>query len=174
MTSRLHQITMGFEPAEDRMLLRVSTTDKLEYQLYLTRRFVKVLWGALIKILERHPEIKADLMPEVKDAVLAMRHQEAVQGTDFSKSHVKTNRNLMSNTGPQLVTGAKVHSTKEGLTAIVFQTALGSDVNITLNEQLLHALCHMVISTAVKAEWSLNLSMGDGNVVVPEKRAHLH
>lgn len=172
---KLHQMTMGYEPAEDRMLLRISTTAKLEYRLYLTRRFVKVLWGGLTKILERHPDIKADLMPKVKEAVVAMRHQEAVQTADFSQDHVKDNRNLMSNTGPQLVTGAKVHGTKSGHTVMSFQTSFGSDVNISLNEQLLHAFCHMVITTATKAEWDLELTMGDGNVVVPTEGAkHLH
>ena len=45
MTSPLHQMTMSFSAEDDRLLLRLSTRDMTEYQLWLTRRFVKVLWG---------------------------------------------------------------------------------------------------------------------------------
>ena len=45
---------MSYSAEQDRLLLRVGTTDKKEYQLMLTRRFVRVLWAALIKVLEKH------------------------------------------------------------------------------------------------------------------------
>ena len=49
-------MTMGFSAEDDRLLLRLSTRDRTEYRLWLTRRFVKVLWGALIQTLEKTPE----------------------------------------------------------------------------------------------------------------------
>ncbi len=55
MPSALHQITMSYAPEEDRLLLRISTADKTEYQLWLTRRFVGVLWTALMKRKEKQP-----------------------------------------------------------------------------------------------------------------------
>jgi hypothetical protein len=175
-TGSLHQITLGFNPFEDRLLLRISNTEKIEYQLWLTRRFVKVLWGALTKTLERHhPDLKAALAPEVKNAVLAMEHQEAVQATDFTQDHAKGNVNLMSNTGPQLVVGGKLRPAESELTVVQFQTAAGGNITVTLNKQLLHALCHLIVTTVVKTDWDLKFLIGDGNVVVPEKgAARLH
>jgi hypothetical protein len=175
-TGALHQITLGFNPFEDRLLLRISNTDKIEYQLWLTRRFVKVLWGALTKTLERHhPDLQAALAPEVRDAVLAMEHQEAVQAADFSQDHARGNVNLMSNTGPQLVVGGKVKAGEGELTMLHLQTGGGTDIALTLNKQLLHALCHLIVTTVVKTDWDLKFLIGDGNVVVPEKgAARLH
>jgi hypothetical protein len=43
MPSALHQITMSYSAEQDRLLLHVGTTDKKEYKLMLTRRFVRVL-----------------------------------------------------------------------------------------------------------------------------------
>lgn len=173
--SALHQITLGFNPFEDRLLLKISNTDKIEYQLWLTRRFVKVLWGALTRTLERHhPDLQAALAPEIKDAVLAMEHQEAVQASDFSQNHAKGNVNLMSNTGPQLVVGGKVKAGDGELTVIQLQTGGGTDIAFTLNKQILHALCHLIVATVVKTDWDLKFLIGDGNVVVPEKSARLH
>ena len=62
---------MNYSAEQDRLRLRVGTTDKKEYQFMLTRRFVRVLWAALIKVLEKQPDLKRDLMPRVKKAVMA-------------------------------------------------------------------------------------------------------
>ena len=63
MTAALHQLTMTYAAEQDRMLLRIGTGENTEYQLWLTRRFVKVMWGALIQTMERDPEMNRDLMP---------------------------------------------------------------------------------------------------------------
>lgn len=53
MTSALHQITMSFLAEDDRLLMRVSTTDKNEFHFLLTRRFVNILWPALMTVIEK-------------------------------------------------------------------------------------------------------------------------
>jgi len=35
---KLHQINLGYSPEEDRLLLRINTTGKTEYRLWMTRR----------------------------------------------------------------------------------------------------------------------------------------
>ena len=140
MTSALHQITMSYSTEDDRMLLRVSTTDKTEYRLWLTRRFVRVLWGALIQVLEREPSLKKGLTPKVKKAVVAMQHHEAVSAADFSRGHDEGYDDLTSNTGPQLVVGGSVTPGDKGLTGLRLKTRDGRDFNFALNKNLLHAL----------------------------------
>ena len=168
MAATLHQLTLTFDPVQDRMLLRIGTGENTEYQLWLTRRFVKILWGALMETLDRNPEIRKDLMPDVRDAVKAMEHQEAVQSSDFSKSHAKDNVNLTSNSGPLLVTGGQVKLVNADNTVLAFKTADGEGVQFGLNQKLLHALCHMMITSSEKAEWDLRLQVGDPQVLVPE------
>ncbi len=165
----LHQITMSFSPEEDRILLRISTTDGSEYQLWLTRRFIRVLWGALLQTLERDPELKKAVMPEVKDAIMGMRHQEALASSDFEQPHQDGKRNLTSNTGPLIVTGGTVTPMKNGTTRLTFATADGKGINFSLDEKLLHATCHLIISTTQKAEWDLDLMIGDPTVIAADK-----
>ena len=74
---------MSFSPEEDRMLLRISTTDESEYHLWLTRRFIKVLWAALLKTMERDSQLQKTLLPGVRDAIMGMRHQEAIAASDL-------------------------------------------------------------------------------------------
>lgn len=168
MSGPLHQLTMTFDPEQDRMLLRIGTAENTEYQLWLTRRFVKVLWGALMQTLDRNPALGNDVLPDVRDAVKAMEHQEAVQSSDFSQTHTEKNVNLTSNTGPLLVTGGQVKAVNDENTMLNLKTSNGMGIQFGLNKKMMHALCHMMISSAQKAEWGLDLTVGDPNVFVPD------
>ncbi len=169
MSGPLRQLTLTYDPSEDRMLMRIATAENTEYQLWLTRRFIKVLWGALMQTMDRNPEISERVtQPTVRDAVKAMQHQEAVQTSDFSQPHTEGNVNLTSNTGPLLVTGGQVKPLSPDNTVLAMKTATGNGVQFALNKKLLHALCHMMITSAQKADWELDLSVGDPRVLVPE------
>jgi hypothetical protein len=204
MTSPLHQLTMTYSPEQDRVMLRIGTKENTEYQLWMTRRFVRIMWRALIQIMERDlnlakdwvpedrvtedrvpkdqvpkdraPKDRApkDQVPEVKDAIMAMQHQESVQNSDFSQKHAKGNVNLMANTGALLVIGCQVKPVNEDRTRINFKTDKGTGIEFFLNKKLLHALCHMIIKSAQRAQWDLDLAVGDPNVMVPADAAQIH
>ena len=123
--SALHQLSMTYSAEQDRVLFRLSTTEKTEYQMWLTRRFVHVLWGALKQTFERDAALKSAITEDVKDAILGMEHQEAVQKTDFDTPPTKETTNLTSNTGPLLVTGGSV-SPGENITSLKFSTLEGT------------------------------------------------
>ena len=53
--SSIHQIQMAYQPVEDRILVRVSSTELAEFRFWMTRRYVKLLWTVLLKLLERDP-----------------------------------------------------------------------------------------------------------------------
>ncbi len=171
--SALHQLTMTYAPEQDRILFRITATDKTEYQLWLTRRFVRVLWGALKQTFERDQNLKSAITKEVKDAILGMAHQEAIQNTDFATPATTETTNITSNTGPLLVTGGSVNP-GDKLTGLKFTTIDGTDVRFQLNQQLLHAFCHLIITTSMRADWDLDLALGDADVVVPAGEARVH
>ena len=178
------------------MLLRIGTKEKTEYCLWITRRFVQSIWGGLQKALEGKAGLRKDLQPEVKEAVMAMEHQESLQSSDFSQKHSSDNVNLTPNpaksggnlpegphqtgsplhpdNGALLVSGGRVKAAKNGLTQINLKLENGTGVEFMFNKKLLHALCHMMIKSVHKAGWDLDISIGDGNVVVPDEQMKLH
>ena len=175
MTSALHQITVTFVAEEDRLLLRVSTADKTEFQFWLTRRFVRVLWSALIKTIENEPGVNRPALPTAKQAVMAMEHQEAVGASDFSRTHEQGHRNVTEGSGPLLVTGGSVVPGKGGgITNLILQTRGGTEVNLALNKNLLHALCRLLIETTMHAGWDLGLTVGDAAQLAPGDRTRVH
>lgn len=182
MTNALHQMTMSYSPVEDRLLLRVSTTAHEEHQIWLTRRFVTVLWPALIKGVEKQsleslaPATAAapTTTPQVKRAVMAMQHHEALQKTNMTKKHDEEKVNKPSTVTPMLATGGQCVPVKGGGMRLNLKTQEGLQVGLNLNQQLLHAFCHQIGSLAQKADWGLSLSVGDPNVVMPEGRQAVH
>lgn len=168
MSSPLHQMTMGFSAEDDRLLLRLTTRDMTEYQLWLTRRFVKVLWGALIQILEKAPQTA----PKARGPVMAVEHFEAVRTAELSRKHdVGTKK---ATPEPELIIGGTVKAEAGGLTRLVFNTKGGLTYTFTLNKKFLHLLLHLTASCAAKAEWDLETAVGSGNVVIPADPSRAH
>jgi len=158
------------------MLLRIGTSKNTEYQFWLTRRFIRVLWKAITEALKNNPEIKTEMMPKVQDALVAMKHQHAVQASDFSTQHSDSNKNLNSDTGPLLVTGGAINQINANMTKLMFSTSNGGAFNISINQKLLHALCHLILTTTESADWKLDLNIGesDANVIQPESNSLIH
>tara|TARA_R110002073_G_scaffold10218_1_gene49734 strand:- start:506 stop:1075 length:570 start_codon:yes stop_codon:yes gene_type:complete len=176
-------MTVTYVPTEDRMMLRIATSEKTEYRLWLTRRFVATLWPALGGQLAQTADLSG-LRPQsttseppagaseapppppavptkVRDAVLGMEHQAAVQESDFSRKHDEDTVDLTANTGPMIVTGAKVKPWDGKKLVLGFQTSNDMNVTVTLDKKLLHGFCHMVATTVQKAEWGLALTVGE-------------
>ena len=180
MTSALHQITMSHSTEEDRLLLRISTFDKAEFRFWLTRRFVNILWPALMKVLEKeNPAARKNLMPEAKKAVVAMEHQDAIVVADFSRSHDEGNKDLTpgtgDNRGPLLVIGGSVSPDKSGATGLILKTNNNAEIKASLNKELLHALCRLLIGTTMKAGWDLDLTIGAATgIFVPADAVRMH
>ena len=193
MTKILHQLTLTYSAQQDRLMLRISTKEHNEYQLWLTRRFVRAFWKGLLEAIERDPSLSKDLMPKVKKAVMAMEHQKSIQESDFSQKHATDNvnltpkitrefspkqskDNLSTTSGAEvlLVTGAQVKQVTGNLTRIKLKTEVNNAIEFSLNKKLLHALCHMMVSSTQKAGWDLNLTIGDPQVVIPADANQIH
>ncbi len=165
MNTGLHQMTAEYNPNQDRILFRISTSGKVEYRVWLTRRLVKKFWGQAVDLF-----LVGSEDDKVKNAMTSMKHQEVVQSSDFSQKHA-----VASETKPPLLAiGITAGTTPEGSIRLTFHTADKRDVNIDMNEDMLHALCHIIQKCAEKAGWALALKMGDGAVVVQPATRHVH
>ena len=175
MTSALHQITMSFLAEDDRLLMRVSSTEKNEFHFLLTRRFVNILWPARMTVIEKEDlASKQNLMPGARKAVTAMKHQEAIAESNFSQTHDEDTKQLTPN--PLLVTSGTVNPGKQGVTGLTFKTQGGAEIKISLNKTLLHALCRLLIETTMKADWDLGLVVvgAAAGIMVPEDKTQIH
>ena len=142
--SALHQFNLEYNSEQDRLLFRMSTRDGTEIRLWFTRRFVKRLWGLLIKLLERDPHVAAQTDPVAKKSVVAFQRDSAMTQSDFSKNfEEKSAPALPLGEEPVLVTKCKATPTATGFT-LAFSSDEGQQVSVSLNAQYLHSLTHLL------------------------------
>ena len=84
---RLRQINIDYDAENDRLLMRIGTSDGAELRLWLTRRYVKLLWPLLVKLAEdASPRIRTQANPEARKALLGLEHEQALARADFSRA----------------------------------------------------------------------------------------
>ena len=155
---RLHQIKLEYNPEQDRVLMRVSTSDSQEMLLWLTRRCVNLLWPALLKLAQTSPRVVTQASPDARAALLGFEHEKAVKSSDFSRPYeeqVASSRPLGAE--PILVSRIQTRRNQDGSYVLSLQPTSGQGLNINLDDTLLHSLCKLVQSSVSGAEWDMRL-----------------
>lgn len=160
MSSPIHQIAVTHSQVEDRLLVGFRGTDGSEVNFWLTRKFTGGLWEILKGILGHFPDLRGILDAEARAAVLAMRHEEAVRGSDVSRSSPETQDGTGGAVRAYLVTSVSCHMISDTVARLDLTAREGSTITINLNESLLHAFCHALLETTRATDWGLDLRVG--------------
>ena len=153
----IHQLQLAFDAAEDRVLFRVSTTAQEEFRVFLTRRFVKMLWPHLLRMLENKVAVKA---PEARREVLAFEHEKAVRETDFSRPFAAPGADAPHRFPlgevPFVAVQGQVRVEGAGAYKLVLNPGAGQGLEIGLDDRLMHSFCKLLETAARNAEWDLS------------------
>lgn len=164
MSMRLERIRIEFDAEQDRLLLRILIDGGSEVSLWLTRRCVKRLWDALLKMAEWKPEIQLQATDEARKAVLHFEHERALQEVKFSRPGedepvLAEPRTQPLGPEPLLITRIQARRAPEGRTQLALLPNEGQGAHLSLNDNLLHGLMKLVQSAVSKAEWELPLEL---------------
>ncbi len=155
MTS-IDQIQLKYDAVADRLLLRISNTTGSEFRFWLTRRFIKRAWPALVESLAKSARIGTAVSPLARRELLAFEHQQAVSNANFSAPFRDANPQPTLPEVPLLVTKMHIRSTPDGrgrLLALVPES--GQGVDLVLTEGLLHSLCALLDRIMPTTDWAL-------------------
>jgi hypothetical protein len=155
---RLHQIRIDYQPEQDRLLLRVSTDEGAELRFWLTRRLVKGLWPALIKMAEAVGEGRAQPDPVVRKAMLEFEHDKAVRQADFATPY-KAASNLPLGPEPLLVTRLRAQPDGRGNTVIAMHPTQGQGMDLAMDAMLLHSFTRLIQGAVGKTDWDVRLEL---------------
>jgi hypothetical protein len=159
---KIHQIQIRHDEAEDRLLLRLSTTDNSEFRFWLTRRFVKRLWAMLVQMLEWDQAVRQQADPETRRTVLDIQHegysQQANYAKKFDEATQEAPRSLPLGEAPTVLAKAKgKKGEKEMVLSLHPQHGQGIDMN--LDTKLLHIFTRLLRQAVAKTEWDMNLAL---------------
>lgn len=158
MTGQLHQIRIDYVAAEDRLRLLISTRDKTEYRLWLTRRFTQGFWSLLKRLMTADASVQAQDDEGARKAVLAYKHAKATPEESFEKPYEPEAQTLPLGEEPAVVTGCKVGKAKDGGgTRLTFQLADKREVGIGVNDKIVHSLAKLLADVMPTTGWGLDL-----------------
>ncbi|MDM4770286.1 hypothetical protein [Solimonas sp. SE-A11] len=150
---QLHQINIQYDPAEDRLLSRISTRDRQEYRLWLTRRFTSLWWPALFEVLGHNETVRQQRDPEVQKAVLEFQHQTALQGTDFRQRFDADA--LAPAMAPLLVNKVQMRRDGPEHYQLLFSPQEGPGLEVRLPDKIMHALAGLLAEGVKQANWGI-------------------
>lgn len=152
----IQQINIGYNASEDRLLLKIGTSDDTELNVWLTRKVVKALWH-LLQDANVIATIAPDAhSPQAQELLQSFAKESAAQQLDFSEEYKK--RNSVIN--KEIFLAQECHVVKIGndLPTLELICANGQMVKVILNQDLSHALINMLQLVTKEAAWDLAFS----------------
>ena len=157
---RLHQIKIDYVAEQDRLMMQLATSDEQEVRMWLTRRFVKLLWPLLVKLAEEaSPRIRTQADPEARKALLTMEHEEAMARADFSKPYDDSERAMPLGEDPLLLARIQTAHDASGQPVVAMHPAEGQGVTLTLDPVLLHSVCRLLQAAVKGSDWDMELKL---------------
>ncbi len=156
---RLRQLKLDFMPEQDRLLLRVSTDDRIEVRLWLTRRATRLLWPLLLQMLRATPELARQGNPQARDALLGLQHEQALVRANFDDAFEEVAREMPLGAEPILVAQLRAARDTQGNHVLGLLPQQGQGIDLTLDNILLHSLCKLLRDAVSKSDWDIALDL---------------
>lgn len=156
---KLHQLRIDYVTEQDRLLLRISTDDGKELLFWLTRRCVRLMWPLLVEMAQSSPRIALQSNPQAKAALLEMEREKALSGVDFSSPYDVATKERPLGAEPLLI--VRLASTRDahGNQILTLVAVPSQQVDITLDDALLHSFCSLLQKIVADVDWDLTLAM---------------
>ncbi len=165
--SQMHQMQLTYVAVEDRLLFRVNTKARQEFRFWMTRRYTAMLWHTLTQLLANRASAPgvAPAVPHsdplAEAAKQEIKHQEVVSQADF-KTQYQESTYLPLGESPILLFSIGVKPGPQSEALLCLHPEQGQGIEMVLNEQIVHSLCQLILDTATRAEWGLNLAFVPG------------
>lgn len=164
---QLEQFSATYNPVQDRMMLRVRSSEDAEFRFWITRRYLKLLWPMLMKMADTFAGRKAPADQPTRTALAELAHGAAVGGADFS-SQYQDGSVFPLGEEPILLARITIRPVQGNTQTLTLLPDNGQGINLDLDERLVHLLARLLQETAVAAEWGLDLRVMTGSGAAPE------
>lgn len=158
---RLEQFSASFVSEQDRLLLRVRSSDDAEYRFWITRRYLALLWPMLMKMADAFSSRKAPGDPLTRSTLAELAHGEAVSKADFGSAY-QDGTLFPLGEEPILLARITVKPLEGNTQTLMLLPQQGRGINLELDERLVHVLARLLQEAAAAAEWGLSLRVGNG------------
>ena len=162
--SSIKQLQVAYEAHQDRALVRFSTETGHEFRLWLTRRAVRLMWPRLRELLSQTAGPESIATPAVREAVLSFKHEQAMsKASRAERFETPPETQLPLGETPMLVGRMTINQAPDGGLKLGFHPAEGQGIDVAFGETLAHGFCDLLSGVADKADWNLDLNLGQAS-----------
>jgi hypothetical protein len=164
----IHQMSVAYQPEEDRLLMRLRTHDAQLIELWFTRRMMARLWSPLQKAADaaslRGASRDATILPEAQDMMARGLRQRSREAADFSAPFDESFASRPMGEQPMLVRAADIQDggADKPLTLRV-RDARHREIAIDLGLPLLHNFLTLMEDALGRSEWGIQGWAGGGS-----------
>lgn len=160
---QLEQFSASYVSEQDRLLLRVRSSDDAEFRFWITRRYLVLLWPMLMKMADAFSALKAPGDPLTRSALAELAHGEAVGKANFSSAYQDGSLFPLGEE-PILLARITVKPLQGNTQTLSLLPQQGQGINLNLDEKLVHVLARLLQEAATAAEWGLSLRVTPGTL----------
>ena len=151
---QLKQINIAYQPVQDRLLVRISTSEQLEFRLWLTRRLVAQLLPAIAQLFaSRSAELTEN--PQAQAALQEFQSEAALQQAKFSSSYDADELKPATTGEPLLIHSINMRPLEAGHYLLLLQDAENTKLQLRMDEVLLQGCLKLLRQTQRAAGWGL-------------------
>ena len=163
---QIHQMSVTYLPEQDRILMRVNTTEGEEMRMWLTRRLMVGLWPLLSKLLTEHllklesaGASLAGANPELKKMLAEFRKEEFLQHADFDTPYQEGQQRQPLGEEPLLVTDVDATPLASGPLRLNFNErppngdAKPRNFQMEMQPKLMQGLMHLLDQALLQSMW---------------------
>ncbi len=163
---QLEQFSASYDAAQDRLLLRIRSSDDAEFRFWITRRYLALLWPLLMKMADDFSARKTS-DPLTRNTLAELAHGEAVNKADFGSAY-RDGSTYPLGEEPILLGRVTVKPLQGNTQTLTLLPQEGQGINLDLDEKLVHVLARLLQQAATTAEWGLTLEVAPGTGATPE------
>lgn len=158
----IRQMSMSYSPEEDRITFRFSTQGGDAFRLLMTRRFVKLLWPILMRLMETEFKSRTPEHAHLAREMIPFEHQQAMAGADLKTQYEEPMERFPLGEAPVLLTGIK---TRESVLCLV--TASGKGIEFPITQAFLHPISRVIRDVVGRTDWDLPAITGKPSAKKP-------
>ncbi len=151
----IKQIQLCYDTVQDRLLMRVAVAGPGEMRLWLTRRFVKLLWPQLQALLASSATVTQHTLPSARRDVLAFERQRVRANADFETPFHETDNELSYDGEPLLLSKLQVQRRDGNRITVRLGSNTDNWIELNLDRDMLHSVCSLLESISDSTDWSI-------------------
>lgn len=156
----IQQLNIGYNPEQDRLLLRVGLSDDSELVVWLTYRIARELW----QLFNKHANLPtaASIRPDETPASAVEQFSKEVQATDalknmdFATEYQPRKQKLTD----EILLVKALKLTGDESRQLEMLCVNGVSVKVNMGPPLILALCNMLQMAAKQASWDIGAPVG--------------